>query len=275
MPRSCLEENLTEIRIWVYDRTPDGNGACKTVKNWFHIPTLIRQLSSIPGTPQQTILPSEDFVGTLQRFLRPCTACEGEAVAIAATLAGREIDIPPRYRDYHSIKGSYGETWKELSEELKYPPQLHASATIMSDFITDDPTKSEMIRKSTARCMTSCPECLQEFGISSLGSLIGPIYANKRFLDLMTRVAFESSPGVFQKIETNLDSLGEALAPLGRLDLEADPLEVPNADGPIIIRPMTQTKNLWMEVDLDDPIDVSTGSINEYLWILLDDSGWD
>lgn len=275
MPRSCLEENLTEIRIWVYDRTPDGNGACKTVKNWFHIPTLIRQLSSIPGTPQQTILPSEDFVGTLQRFLRPCTACEGEAVAIAATLAGREIDIPPRYRDYHSIKGSYGEIWKELSEELKYPPQLHASATIMSDFITEDPTKSEMIRKSTARCMTSCPECLQEFGITSLGSLIGPIYANKRFLDLMTRVAFESSPGVFQKIETNLDSLGEALAPLGRLDLDADPLVVPSADGPIIIRPMTQTKNLWMEVDLDDPIDVSTGSINEYLWIQLDDSGWD
>jgi len=92
---------------------------------------------------------------------------------------------------------------------------------------------------------------------------------------LMTRVAFESSPGVFQKIDTNLDSLGGALATLGRLDLDADPLEIPSADGPIIIRPMTQTKNLWMEVDLDDPIDVSTGSINEYLWILLDDSGWD
>ena len=73
----------------------------------------------------------------------------------------------------------------------------------------------------------------------------------------------------------DLDSLAEAISSIGSLDLDSNPIEVPHADGPIIIRPMTQSKNLWWEVDIENPIDLSTGTINEHVWILLDNSGWD
>ena len=70
----------------------------------------------------------------------------------------------------------------------------------MADFIEPEGgAKKEMISKSTKRCCTSCAECLEEFGVNALGSLIGPIYANKRMLDSVVKSIMERSPEVFRR----------------------------------------------------------------------------
>ena len=52
MPRDCTRDDLEKCHIWLYDRTPDGNGACDTVRKWFHIPSIVREVPT-GGTPSE------------------------------------------------------------------------------------------------------------------------------------------------------------------------------------------------------------------------------
>jgi hypothetical protein len=143
----------------------------------------------------------------------------------------------------------------------------------MADFIEPEGgAKKEMVSKSTKRCCTSCAECLEEFGVSALGSLIGPIYANKRVLDDLVKSVMAKRPEVFRKRGSDLDDLAEAIADIG--ETTSGSLELRDNQGnPFILRSILQSEHLWAEVDLDDPVDGR--SVKEQLWVRMFDSGWD
>jgi hypothetical protein len=275
--RACGRGDLEDVHIWIYDRSPDGNGACQTIMKWFQIPAEVRNLATIPGINYRH-LPSEDFVATLTRFLRPCAASESEAVAIAAVMDGIEMsdgDYPTRCRDFNHLKNSFSDTWQTLGEAHGYGPRKHSEAHLMADFLEpNNKQKSEAIRKGTKRCETSCPECLEEFGISALGSLIGPIYANKRLLDVFVKSAMQENPDTFLRKGNDLDSLAETIESLGEIDYDSPPHELSTPTGRVILRPMKLSEELWSEIDIEDPIDHSTGRAREYIWVKTHASGW-
>ena len=49
MSRACGREDLEDVHIWIYDRSPDGNGSCQTIMKWFQIPAEVRNLATYPG----------------------------------------------------------------------------------------------------------------------------------------------------------------------------------------------------------------------------------
>jgi len=277
MSRTCGREDLEDVHIWIYDRSPDGNGTCQTIVKWFQIPAEVRNLATQAGVNYRN-LPSEDFVSTLTRFLRPCAASESEAVAIAAVMDGIDMhdgDYPTRCRDFNHLKNSFSDTWQTLEEAHGYGPRRHSEAYLMADFLVpNNKQKSEAIRKGTRRCEISCPECLEEFGVSALGSLIGPTYANKRLLDDMVKSAMQENPDIFLRKGNDLDSLAETIESLGEIDYDSPPHELTTSTGRVILRPMKLSEELWSEIDIEDPIDQSTGRAREYIWVKTYASGW-
>ena len=53
----------SEIVIWLYDRSPDGNGSCKTIKQWMQIPKIVKD--EFEASNDRT-LPTQDFVDCLE-----------------------------------------------------------------------------------------------------------------------------------------------------------------------------------------------------------------
>ena len=53
----------SEIVIWLYDRSPDGNGSCDTIKQWMQIPKIVRDEYE---NSRERVLPSKDYIGVLE-----------------------------------------------------------------------------------------------------------------------------------------------------------------------------------------------------------------
>ena len=42
LPRGASEQDLGRLTVWLYDTAEDGNGACETLRRWFHVPAVVR-----------------------------------------------------------------------------------------------------------------------------------------------------------------------------------------------------------------------------------------
>ena len=185
--------------------------------------------------------------------------------------------IPRRLRaDYHHFRNTFSKIWKQIQSRGVYDYDNHVFANLMSVFDAEgSAATAESIKKATRRCHTSCPECLEEFGINALGALNGPIYANKRLLDSLVSTSMDSLGGVFRRIFPDVESLARGLEGFASFNTETSPIEVNTNSGPRILRPMMQPVDLWPELDTRNPIDLTTGKINDYLRLKMFDSGWD
>ena len=168
----------------------------------------------------------------------------------------------------------FTDIWSEL-EQGEYRSPDHSFAYLMAEFNAGgESTRAEQIKKSTKRCHTSCPECLEEFGVNALGSLIGPVYTDKRMLSVAIDLAMSLSGGTVRRVSSDIDSMVEGLSDWASMNRESPPIELNSTNGPRILRPMMQPVDLWSELDLDCPIDLETGIVNEFLRIKMSDSGW-
>ena len=71
-----------------------------------------------------------------------------------------------------------------------------------------------------------------------------------------------------------MDSLAETIESLGEIDYDSPPHELTTSTGRVILRPMKLSEELWSEIDIEDPIDQSTGRAREYIWVKTYASGW-
>ena len=120
--------------------------------------------------------------------------------------------------------------------------------------------------------MTSCPQCLEEFGVSALSPLIGPLYANKRLLDLALRLAMDRHPS-YRMVPATTEGMIQGHENWCEQDLNTPPIRVLRRDGTEAqYLPMRQPVQLWEEVDPATPF--LEGRVNTNLWLRMDDSGW-
>jgi len=79
----------------------------------------------------------------------------------------------------------------------------------------------------------------------------------------------------FRRVAPDIDSMADGLNDWASMNRESPPIEITSANSPRILRPMMQPIDLWSELDLENPINLDTGIVNEYLRIKMSDSGWD
>ena len=191
----------SNVKIWLYDRSPDGNGSCRTIRNWFEIPRFVREIIE-ESDSQRRNLPSNDFIEVLERYLHPCDAHMAGATAYACDVRDinpETINYPSLNRDIQFDYENYREDWKRIRDDYGFDHSTHIFLDLVYNLLNSDSTVSERTKKAAAGCHSSCVQCLQEWGISMLGPLDGPMYANKRLTEQIVRSAMISMPDDFRR----------------------------------------------------------------------------
>ena len=267
-------ESLQQINIWLYDRANDGNGTSETINKWFRVPSVVREIArDNPGIVPT--LPTRDFVDHLMMFLRPCHAHQSERTAHLATVNGISVDrseLPKRYReDFDFCIQQYPERWNSLAQQEFYSLK---EADLLAEMITTDDIEAEEIKKAARVCSTACPQCLEEFGISAIGPLIGPIYANKRLLEIGFNQAIFALPEIYRQVPTTVEGVVDGFTDMGLMELDAEPIEITDMNGRSHrYRPMAQPTHLWEEIDFDS-LDGGQNRLQSLIMIRMNQQEW-
>lgn len=274
LPLTLDFEDLSNINVWLYDRANDGNGTSETINKWFHVPSVVREIArDNPG--ELPTLPTRDFVDHFMMFLRPCNAHQSERAAHIVTVNGLTVDrtdLPKRYReDFDFCIQQYPDQWNTLPQQEFYSLK---EADLLAEMTTTEDVDAEEIKKSARVCSTACPQCLEEFGISALGPLIGPIYANKRLLEMGFNQAISSLPEVYRQVPTTVAGVVSGFSNMGDMDLDAEAIQITDRNGRMHhYRPMAQPTHLWEEIDFESLL-IQQASVPSLIMIRMNQTEW-
>ena len=273
LPLVMDSESLNGINIWLYDRANDGNGTAETINKWFRIPGVVREIArDNPGIVPT--LPTRDFVDHLMMFLRPCHAHQSERIAHLSTIKGSSIDredLPKRYReDFDFCIEQYPGRWNSFSQKEFYSLK---EADLLAEMTTLSDVEAEEIKKAARVCSTACPQCLEEFGISAVGPLIGPIYANKRLLEIGFNQAISNLPDIYRQVATSVEGIVGGFADMGHMELNAEPIEFTYNGRTHRYRPMSQPTHLWEEIDFDS-LENGENDLRSMIMIRMNQREW-
>ena len=274
VPSNDVRGRLSSVNIWLYDRATDGNGTSETINKWFQIPTVVREIArDNPG--QLPTLPTRDFVDHLMMFMRPCQAHQAERASHLTTTAGIPVveeDLPRRFReDFKFSTEQYQDTWLGLEQQNYFALR---EAYLLSELVEDDDVITEQIKKSSRVCGTSCPQCLDEFGISALGPLVGPVYANKRLMELGVNAIMRNHPDVYRIEEVSLHGAVNAFSNMGHLSTNVQPIHIEDVHGHLhAYRPMRQPTHLWEEIDFE-ALQRTDSVVRTKMYVRMDSEGW-
>ena len=143
----------------------------------------------------------------------------------------------------------------------------------MIPLLEKDDIKSERAIKASSSCGTSCVQCLEEFGISMLGPLEGPLYANKRMLDHVISKGMRARPEVFRCNDMTLDGAARGISGIGLEDHE-NPLQIDTGQHRGTYTPMSHPERMWAEIDPDNPVS-DDGELNVVSWTKMRTPGWE
>ena len=282
-------KDLSNPILWIYDRTPEGNGASELIHRFFHIPKVLEHLRNhhmTTGTDELTKLPTRDYFRWLLNFLQPCFNHQSKSVAIAAGNKGvlsPETHILKLSDHIQFLLDSYNDGWAK--EPINYDIYSMRKTSLMRHFDcsggsrTERRIDNERLRRITESCWTSCPQCLEEMGISPLGPLTGPLYSNKRLLDRFVKRSLGASMTLSQS-ELDFTTLQATSSNYGTIDIDTPAIDLresgfisPNTEGDRIMRPMTEVDHVHEFVDTDDPI-TEDGKVRMILRTIVTDSKW-
>ena len=275
VPIDEIRNGLANVKIWLYDRATDGNGTSETINKWFHIPTVVREIArDNPGL--LPTLPTRDFIDHWMMFMRPCHAHQAERASHLVTINNisvEEEDLPRRLReDFRFSIEQYHDTWISLQQQNYFSLR---EAFLLSELTHDDDVMTEQVKKSSRVCGTSCPQCLDEFGISALGPLVGPVYANKRVMELGVKMIMLDHPDVYRLEDVSLEGVINALTNMGQLTTNVQAINVEDAHGhQHAYRPMRQPTHLWEEVDFE-ALQMANPTLGSKMYVRMDSEGWD
>jgi hypothetical protein len=177
-------------------------------------------------------------------------------------------------RDIEFDYSSYHSDWKRMNEDYPdFEEDNYVFLRLMVPLIERDEVRAERAKKAASSCGTSCVQCLEEFGISMLGPLKGPLYVNKRMLDYVISKGMRARPDFFRDNDMTLDGAARGISGIGTEDHD-NPLEP--TQGQYRGRsytPMVHPERMWAEIDLDDPVS-GDGKLNVISWTKMRHPGW-
>jgi hypothetical protein len=268
-----LATTNSEVKVWLYDRSPDGNGTVETISNWFYIPDIVREVIERPNINRRN-LPSRDFIQTLADYIQPCDGNQANVVAYACGEIGKDpSEIQHRLgRDILFDHANYSEEWEKIRNDHGFHRSTHVFMNLVYPLLESDDIHRERMKKASSGCHTSCVECLEEFGISMLGPLDGPLYACKRMIDAVLQEAMSVRSEDFRLNELTAEGASQGLEGIGQYDSE-NPLSV-NIDGNVVqVYSMMHPERMWTEINTDKPLS-DDGELNVRSWTKMSQSRW-
>jgi hypothetical protein len=269
--KSGINDCNSEVVIWLYDRTPDGNGSCDTLQKWMQIPKIVKE--EFEQLNQRT-LPSKDYIDCLEgSYLVPCSAHQSDVIAYAC----HQNNIDPKQlrhglsREFIFSHDNYAGYWQRL-DERGYSRKDFPFVKLIIPFLYRDLSEQEFFRKSVDGCHSSCVECLQEFGISMFGPLDGPNFANKRMISHVISELMKGNPDDYRQTAVSISGAASGIEGLGSFD-PTKPLEV-EINGNIEQRfAMLHPVRMWSEIDTDNPFG-QHGQIQSKFWTKMKIDRW-
>ena len=273
----CRDEDLgyhvaiqeEQLAIWIYDRAVDGNGSCETLAKWMQIPQMVRE--HMEAEAQGRILPSRDFFQTLADYVQPCASHQSSIIASAYAKEGLDLsDLQhPSKPEISYLVKNYDPFWSSLRNEHNVDFHAYPISMLSLALWQNDRSQYDRMTKAMSACHTSCVECLEEFNISNLGPLNGPLYANKRLLDSVFTAGMTAHPDAFRQNELSLDGMSENLRDLGFQILDQT---ITTSEG-TTLRSMIHPERLWAVCDEDEPISAD-GRLNMHSWAKMNTRRW-
>ena len=261
----------SEIVIWLYDRSPDGNGSCKTIKQWMQIPKIVKDEFE---TSNDRTLPTQDFVDCLEgSYLVPCSAHQADTIAYACYQ--NEID-PTNLRhglsrEFVFSHSNYASFWKRLEDE-GYTKEKFTFVKLITPFLYSNRSEQEFFNRALEGCHTSCVECLEEFGISMFGPLDGPNFANKRLLNHVLTELMNQNPDDYRQTDVSIQGAADGIKGIGTFDPD-DPLHVTYNGRKEIRFAMLHPVRMWSEIDTDNPFGIHN-QIRSKFWTKMKIDRW-
>jgi hypothetical protein len=216
------------FRVFLYDKDHHGNGSSAVAGLFYHILHIQRHGT----TTDSRLLPSDDFLSTLEEELLQCAQYHTDSSALEMLDQSRKGDVLEGVpmlgyvRDgAREVLSNSKETWESLgivgrADMWKLPIFRLQVAALKSgrNLEVDD-----LIRATTV-CWNGCPECLLNRE-SQTGGLAGEYMLDKAILDEWFRSGRSKSR---EYVEVELDRLaaGKQDLPFGRLSSVA--IDLPN-----------------------------------------------
>lgn len=171
------------FRIFLYDRAPFGNGSAAVARRFLHIPNVCRH----GDTQASRLLPSQDFLSTLEERLLQCPQFHTDMSALSMHTDGGEPaplkgiqDVAEQAREVFRV--SY-RVWREIGVsgpqdawKLPIANARRKSLAHLHGIDVDD------IARATTSCWNGCPECVDRPEVVN-GGLWGRNYIDKAVLD--------------------------------------------------------------------------------------------
>jgi hypothetical protein len=264
-------DDESEIVIWLYDRSPDGNGSCDTIKQWMQIPKIVRDEYE---NSKERVLPSKDYIGVLEYdYLVPCDAHQADVIAFAC----HEENVDPE-DIYHGLKrefsfthSRYSKYWKRL-QEMGYSREDYPFVKLIIPFLVDNLSEQEFFSKAVGGCHSSCVECLEEFGISMFGPLDGPNFANKRMISHVLTQLMHQNEDDYRQSDVSMSGAGAGIKGIGTFD-PTKPLTADIGGKTVERFAKLHPDRMWPEVDTENPFG-EHGQVKSKFWTKMRIDRW-
>ena len=183
-----------DSKVILFDMAERGNGNVSVARTFMHIPNIIRSARGRRGA----LLPSMDFMSTLEETLLPCPQHHSDLLGLEYRRTDGEDSILHRsMSDLRSIGQEVfrvsGQTWKSLGIEGPNDgwkiPLIHLMRREVADtkgLARDDVTRATKV------CWNGCPECSERIDVVQ-GGKAGMDYLDRMLLDSWFRHSREAT----------------------------------------------------------------------------------
>jgi hypothetical protein len=177
--------NAEGYNLYLFDRSHFGNGNCRVVRQFMHIPNIYRHGLNL----RSRLLPSIDFLSTLEEGLLQCMQYHSDVSALSLhksggteTVLSKALgDVSSHAKEFLEVAGS---TWDKIGiTGIKDGWKLPLKRKIRHELSQQMGVHLDDITRATHICWNGCPECLDRIDVV-LGGNYGMPYLDKAVLDL-------------------------------------------------------------------------------------------
>ena len=174
-----------KYRVFLYDRTENGNGSCEVLRRYMYILNIQRHRQ----TDQSRLLPSEDFLTILEQELLQCPQFHTDMDALEkfkqeqGNLNKDGLPELGYVSDYSTeVLDVCRPTWKKIGINGRNDAwKLPIIALSLGSFAQKFNLEVDDLMRATTICWNGCPECV--VNTSAIIGFLGTTFVDKLVLD--------------------------------------------------------------------------------------------